>query len=462
MSITQHASKIVLAVFFIFMEHALPAQKLKLTIPASDFEVQGSKKDVKLENVSNGVLITGGAFKTVKLVATLKKPDPSMANAFVQGVAVHFYSKIQYAYLRKVEFQAGRNMSTNLSGDFTVTERINGNAWYWDDHSVPVYDRSTISIELSFSGGFEKVPDAQLLLNSVDIYFPRKLPTSAVREQNVKSIAPIAKTDEYKVSNNPPMASAPPIVSNPMTASPREAIYALTDNHELKWYKHDGRNDGSYAWSAKSGGSVRDDWNFKQTFSAGGGVIYGIDDAEDLFWYQHSGFADGSTGWAANSGIKIGNGWEFKHVFSGEGGVIYAIDAAGDLWWYRHDGYADGTNRWAANTGRKVGNGWNFKQVFSGGNGIIYAIDDAGDLWWYRHTGFADGTNAWDERSQRKIGNGWNFKQVLPGAHGTIYAVDQAGDLFWYRHDGLADGSNRWSEKSGSKIEHGWVFKEVF
>ncbi|SHG95738.1 Tachylectin [Chryseolinea serpens] len=461
MSIPQYAGKLVLAVLFMFTEHALPAQKLKLTIPASDFEVQGSKRDVTMENVSNGVRITAGAFKTVKLVAAIKKPDPAMANAFVQGVVVHFYSKVQYAYLKGVEF-SGRSMSTNLSGDFTVAERINGNAWYWDDHSVPVYDRSFISIELSFSGGFESVPDAQLLLNSVDIYFPRKLPTSALREGNVASVAPKTRADQIKVSNNPPIALVPAIDSKPPTTSTREAIYALTDNHELKWYKHDGRNDGSIAWSAKSGESVRNDWNFKQAFSNGDGVIYGIDDAEDLFWYRHSGFADGGTGWAANSGTKIGNGWEFKHVFSGGGGLIYAIDAAGDLWWHRHDGYADGTNRWAANMGRKIGNGWNFKQVFSGGNGIIYAIDDAGDLWWYRHTGFADGTNAWDERSHSKIGNGWNFKQVLPGANGTLYAVDQAGDLFWYRHDGLTDGSNRWSEKSGSKIEHGWVFKEVF
>jgi hypothetical protein len=103
-------------------------------------------------------------------------------------------------------------------------------------------------------------------------------------------------------------------------------------------------------------------------------VIYAISPNNDLMWYRHEGRNDGTFRWTSNEGRKVGVGWNFKHVFSGGNGIIYAITQNNDLMWYRHEGRNDGTFRWTFNEGKKVGVGWNFKHVFSGGNGIIYAI----------------------------------------------------------------------------------------
>ncbi len=47
------------------------------------------------------------------------------------------------------------------------------------------------------------------------------------------------------------------------------------------------------------------------------GVIYAIMDNGDLLWYRHDGRGDGSFTWASNEGKKVGNGWNAKQVFSG-------------------------------------------------------------------------------------------------------------------------------------------------
>ena len=97
------------------------------------------------------------------------------------------------------------------------------------------------------------------------------------------------------------------------------------------------------------------------------GIIYAIKDNGDLMWYRHDGREDGTFRWTAgDGGRKVGTGWNVKQVFSGGNGIIYAIKDNGDLMWYRHDGREDGTFRWTAGDGgRKVGTGWNVKQVFS-------------------------------------------------------------------------------------------------
>ncbi|MBC7922522.1 MAG: fibronectin type III domain-containing protein, partial [Ferruginibacter sp.] len=140
--------------------------------------------------------------------------------------------------------------------------------------------------------------------------------------------------------------------------------------------------------------------------AAAKGVIYGVTLNDDLMWYRHDGRNDGSFRWAFSEGKKVGNGWNFKQVFSGGDGVIYAILANGDLMWYRHDGRNDGSIRWAFNEGKKIGNGWNFKQMFSGGDGVIYAITANNDLMWYRHEGRNDGSVRWAFNEGKKIGNG--------------------------------------------------------
>ena len=96
------------------------------------------------------------------------------------------------------------------------------------------------------------------------------------------------------------------------------------------------------------------------------GIIYTITQNNDLMWYRHEGRNDGTFRWTFNEGKKVGNGWDVKHIFSGGDGIIYTITQNNDLMWYRHEGRNDGTFRWAFNEGKKVGNGWDVKQVFSG------------------------------------------------------------------------------------------------
>jgi len=47
------------------------------------------------------------------------------------------------------------------------------------------------------------------------------------------------------------------------------------------------------------------------------GVIYGVTTNGDLMWYRHDGRGDGSFRWTAPQGKKVGIGWNVQHVFSG-------------------------------------------------------------------------------------------------------------------------------------------------
>jgi hypothetical protein len=104
---------------------------------------------------------------------------------------------------------------------------------------------------------------------------------------------------------------------------PNGAIYAIVDNGDLLWYGHDGRNDGTFRWAVNSvhpelnGRKVGNGWNVKQVFSGGDGIIYAITQNNDLMWYRHDGRNDGTFRWAFNEGKKVGNGWSVKQVFSG-------------------------------------------------------------------------------------------------------------------------------------------------
>jgi hypothetical protein len=198
-------------------------------------------------------------------------------------------------------------------------------------------------------------------------------------------------------------------------------IYAVTDSGDLTWTRHEGRNDGSFRWAPMPNGGkkVGIGWNFKQVFSGGDGIIYGVTENGDLMWTRHDGRNDGSFRWAPapDGGKKVGIGWNFKQIFSGGDGIIYAVTDNGDLMWMRHDGRNDGSFRWAPmpDGGKKVGIGWNFKQIFSGGDGIIYGVTENGDLMWTRHDGRNDGSFRWAPMPDggKKVGIGWNFRQLF-------------------------------------------------
>jgi hypothetical protein len=102
----------------------------------------------------------------------------------------------------------------------------------------------------------------------------------------------------------------------PQQVAAQGVIYAVMDNGDLMWYRHDGRSDGSFRWTGPK--KVGNGWDFKQIFSGGGGVIYGITTSGDLMWYRHDGRGDGSFSWTGPK--KVGNGWDFKDILADEPG----------------------------------------------------------------------------------------------------------------------------------------------
>jgi hypothetical protein len=227
-------------------------------------------------------------------------------------------------------------------------------------------------------------------------------------------------------------------------------IYGIEPNGVLLWYQHEGRVQGSTAWSGPN--TVGSGWNnFQRVFSGGDGILYGVQPDGTLLWYRHVGNIDGT---AAFAGPKtVGSGWEnFKSVIGGGSGVVYAIQNDGSLLWYRHDGRADGSANWAGPI--QVGSGWaDFKQVFSAGDGILYAVKNDGTLVWYWHYGFAGGSVTWSE--PMPVGEGWaDFLSILAAEDGVIYAIAKDGTLSQYVHVGRYDGSRQWI---GAKVVgSGW------
>jgi hypothetical protein len=278
-------------------------------------------------------------------------------------------------------------------------------------------------------------------------------------------------------------------------------IYRVDSSNRLLWYRHDGRTNGSAAWTSPAGSVIKTGWDFKDVVATGDnlGILYTVDSSNNLQWWRHDGFIDGGARWAPGSGNVVGTGWDFAKLFGAEYDVIYGVTpyvpahystevdggfvpaSGGELRWYRHLGSDDGSYEWAPGSGNVVGTGWHtFTTVFAGGNGVIYAITpyvpahystevgggfvpaSGGELKWYRHLGRYDGTYEWAAGSGSTVGTGWqNFKKVFSGGDGIIYAVDQYDQLLWYRHDGRGDGSFQWAPGSGTVIGTGWTFKHL-
>jgi hypothetical protein len=49
----------------------------------------------------------------------------------------------------------------------------------------------------------------------------------------------------------------------------------------------------------------------------GNGIIYAITHDHDLLWYKHNGYNTGTWDWSHDVGQKVGNGWDFKQVIAG-------------------------------------------------------------------------------------------------------------------------------------------------
>jgi Tachylectin len=178
----------------------------------------------------------------------------------------------------------------------------------------------------------------------------------------------------------------------------------------------------------------------------------------NLRWYRHTGREDGSFTWEGPK--KVGSGWgHFSQVFSGGDGIIYAVRNNGDLLWYQHTGREDGSFTWEGP--KKVGSGWgHFSQVFSGGDGIIYAVEVMVQPNVHRHAGREDGSPTWE--GPKKVGAGWAaLTHVFPGDGDIIYGVQDNGDLLWYRHGGRPGGESSWA--TPRKVGTGWeLFTHLF
>ncbi|MEP6633165.1 MAG: tachylectin-related carbohydrate-binding protein [Luteimonas sp.] len=262
-------------------------------------------------------------------------------------------------------------------------------------------------------------------------------------------------------------AIKPPSSATGNAATPAY-LYTIDGEGKLRWYRHDGAQDGTFR---SQGARVVDvNWgDFKDVFPGGDGIIYAITRNGALMRYQHIGFATGlgrddNGGWLAPQ--QLANGWgNFAQTFSAGHGVIYAIARDGTLKWYRETVTANGKP--SMEGPKDVDKGWNGLKVFSGGDGVIYTIAGDGNLKWTRHnafmTGAAVGTSgAWESR--KDVGTGWNnFERVFSTGNGIVYAVTHDGKLMWYHHKGYQDGRFAWDAPQPVGTGWGgmrWVFAQ--
>jgi hypothetical protein len=184
---------------------------------------------------------------------------------------------------------------------------------------------------------------------------------------------------------------------------------------------HTGQADGTDKWAPGSGNQVGLGWDFDLVFATttGDGVLYGVSKVNgDLLWYKHTGRDNGTFSWAPGVGGKVGQEWRgFARLWAADDGVIYGVDTEKNLRWYKHTGRDSSTFSWAPGAGTNVGPAgiaWPMTTMFSGASGRIYAISGNTDLQWYNHLGAANGTVSWTSSDPKVVGISWDF-MPLPG-----------------------------------------------
>jgi hypothetical protein len=265
-------------------------------------------------------------------------------------------------------------------------------------------------------------------------------------------------------------------------------IYALTPDGTLKWYRHDGAQEGKASWQGPR--EVATGWNkYRFVFPGGGNIIYAITQDGILQWYRHKGFETGlgpevSDSWEGPN--NVGRGWaDVQKVFSGGDGIIYAINRDGKLLWFRHNTFLSGAGLEAPGAWegpKEVGRGWgNLKAVFSTGGGVIYTVTEDGKLHWYKHNGYLNGRGLESPGAWRQVELGlWgtSFKELFSAGSGIIYDLERDGILTWSIHKSYEVGffekspissiafdplnaNNNW--QGGFPVGNGWAgFTNVF
>jgi len=130
-------------------------------------------------------------------------------------------------------------------------------------------------------------------------------------------------------------------------------LYAIVPDGKLLWYRHRGFKEGTGlntpgSWAGPT--QVGIGWQvFKHVFGGCQGVLYAIAPDGTLKWYKHNGYQDGTNTWQGPT--TVGSGWQnFTQVFGACDGKIYALDPNGTLKLYRHTGFATGQSTWEGPT----------------------------------------------------------------------------------------------------------------
>ena len=232
---------------------------------------------------------------------------------------------------------------------------------------------------------------------------------------------------------------------------PPAFLYGVDMTGHLTWTRHEGVQQGALLGQAPR--PVGRGWGETTAiFPGGGNVIYAVTAEGTLRWFTHNGFQNGDgldkpDSWTG--GKDVGRGWKgFVDIVSGGEGVIYVVEPDGTLRWQRHLAFRTGQGletpgSWSAP--QPVGRGWSdYKIVFGGGNGILYVIANDGTLKWFRHNGYLTGAGldtpgSWE--GPKPVGRGWgDVTQAFSPGGGVIYALMSDGTLRWFKHVGYLDG----------------------
>jgi len=201
--------------------------RVRVVTPGTTFNTEGAVAPGVVQNVPGGRRFRGRAGSLLKLRAVMRIPAGSVAE--MQRLVVHFRTSAGGPRLRRVEVRNGSSaafsLATDLAGDYvareTPTPDVVANIWDFKSQPRGVSSQTIIRLEVQFPVGFDSAIDpGEFVLTGVGVDFPRSLASETIEEH-------------------------PPISLGVGGA----VIYAVPSNNELMWYRHDGRNDGSFRWS---------------------------------------------------------------------------------------------------------------------------------------------------------------------------------------------------------------------
>jgi hypothetical protein len=377
--------------------------------------------------------------------------DTTNGHAWYEGVNWNHYD---FTYFAGTPLFGGAPASglTDFAREYVYAVRPDGVlAWY--EHRIQIDTRPTPWVTT--------VEDAAMVTTRSAVGFRRQAMGVAVEQPAPAPAAPppvaspiVTAPIETEVVTQPaPVAQ--PIVTAPIdTEVVMQPAASVTRPIDTEVVMRPLPPAPRYAHSWQGPRDVDEGWNgFRTVIPAGNASFYALTTDGILRWYRHDGYQDGSDRWSGP--IDIGQGWQgFSRIVAGGQGVLYGVAADGQLFWYRH---ADAMNPSARPTvwgPAAVHSGWGqFAHVFGGGEGVIYAVHPDGRLLWYRHTGYGDGRATWE--GPKEIATGWaGFQKVFSPGDGQIYAIHPDGRLSWYRHTGYLNGSPTW--EGPAVVNTGW------